>query len=124
MASTEPEPAPPSITGTPACLQAQEVKYAHQGPTPGFPAVAWRYMAMRGELFEPGGDSACPPSPAAAATIAAPLPLAPATGATGDVAPSAPGPMAPWSMPAKEFEFWVGAGACGGAGGAKACCRA
>src|SRR3954453_17198254 len=106
MASTEPEPAPPSMTGTPACLQAHEAKYAHHGPTPGLPAVAERYMAMRGELFEPGGCSVCPPSPPPVVTIAEPVPDAPAIGATALVVPSAPGPMAPWTTPAKEFEFW------------------
>src|SRR5689334_15972397 len=114
------------MIGTPACLHAHEAKYAHHGPTPGLPAVAERYMAMRGELFEPGGCSVCPTSPAAAATMAEPVPDAPATGAIGLVVPSAPGPMAPWSIPAKELGVWlvVAVSACGGAGGLKACCRA
>src|SRR3954451_15262675 len=112
------------MIGTPACLHAQEAKYAHHGPTLGLPAVAERYMAMRGELFEPGGCSVCPTSPAAAATIAEPVPDAPAIGATALVVPSAPGPMAPWSIPAKEFEFWGVVSTRGGAGGLKACWRA
>src|SRR5215217_2088863 len=76
-ASTEPKPPPLGPTGTPASRATQEVKYAHHGPGPGEPAVALRYCAMRGELFEPGGDSATPTSREAMATILAPaLPLA------------------------------------------------
>src|ERR1700759_4399969 len=84
-------------------------------------------MAMRGELFEPGGCSVCPTSPAAAATIAEPVPDAPAIGATELVVPSAPGPMAPWSIPAKELGVWLWVSVdatCWVAGGLKACCRA
>src|SRR3954468_13399244 len=77
-------------------------------------------MAIRGESFEPGGCSACPTSPAAAATMRAPAPP-PAIGAVGLVAPTAPGPAAFWSIPANELESpctpWAG-GAC--AGGANA----
>src|SRR3954449_10839624 len=115
MASTEPEPWPWSISGTPACLHAQETKYAHHGPGPGEPAVAERYIAIRGESFEPGGCSACPTSPAAAATIRAPAPLAPAIGAVGLTAPTAPGPMAFVSMPANDEPF-VAFGGAEGAG--------
>src|SRR4051794_25393133 len=79
---------------------------------------------MRGESFEPGGCSACPTSPAAAATIAAPAPLpAPPTGAAGL---AVPGPMAEVSMPAND-ELPAAAGAVvvgwaegAGAGGARA----
>src|SRR3954469_15648745 len=76
------------MTGTPACLQAHDAKYAHHGPTPGLPAVAWRYWAMRGESFEPGGCSAWPTSPCAIATMraAGELPLGAAAGATAPVA--------------------------------------
>src|SRR5919202_2327406 len=98
MASTEPDPVPPSISGPPACLQAQETKYAHHGPGPGDPAVAWRYMAIRGESFDPGGCSAWPTSPAAAATIRAPAPPAP-MGATGVAAPTETVPAALWRIP-------------------------
>src|SRR5215217_1331482 len=103
-ASTEPKPPPFGPTGTPASLATQEVKYAHQGPGPGAPAVALRYWAMRGELLEPGGDSATPTSRAAIATIFWPaLPFAgtaavPAT----PVAPAAVGLIAPWSIDAKS----------------------
>src|SRR3954469_4092811 len=110
------------MTGTPACLQAHDAKYAHHGPTPGLPAVAWRYMAIRGESFEPGGCSAWPTSPAAAGTMRAPEPP-PATRATGLAAPTEPVPAALWSIPAKELAApgfpCVCAGA-GGAGGANA----
>src|SRR4051794_41961042 len=81
---------------------------------------------MRGESFDPGGCSAWPTSPAAAATIAAPVPDAPPIGATGLARPAAPGPMAEVSMPAND-ELPAAAGAVGGgwgegagAGGAKA----
>src|SRR3954447_21605550 len=117
MASTEPEPWPWSISGTPACLHAQETKYAHHGPGPGAPAVAERYIAMRGESFDPGGCSACPTSPAAAATMRAPVPLTPPIGAVGLAAPTAPGPMAFVSIPAKDELAPPAAGARGGAGG-------
>src|SRR4051812_2746472 len=82
---------------------------------------------MRGESFDPGGCSACPTSPAAAATIAAPAPLpAPPIGAVGLAVPAAPGPMAELSMPEKD-ELPPAAGAVvvgwiegAGAGGARA----
>src|SRR4051812_29226900 len=80
-------------------------------------------MAIRGESFEPGGCSACPTSPAAAATMRAPAPP-PAIGAVGLTAPTAPGPTAFWSIPANELESpaaWAG-GAC--VGGANADSRA
>src|ERR687883_199117 len=102
MASTEPDPVPPSISGTPACLHAHDTKYAHHGPGPGEPAVADRYIAIRGESLEPGGCSACPTSPAAAATIRAPDPPAP-SGTTGLAAPTEPVPAALCSIPANEF---------------------
>src|SRR4051812_45314479 len=70
-ASTEPKPSPWSPTGTPAPRASHEVKYAHHGPGPGAPAVALRYCAMRGELFEPGGCSAAPSSACAIATMRA-----------------------------------------------------
>src|SRR4051794_41914751 len=90
---------------------------------------------MRGESFEPGGCSACPTSPAAAVTIAAPAPLpAPPIGAVGLAVPAAPGPMAELSMPEKDelppaagagVGGWVeGAGAGGGKGGWVAAVRA
>src|SRR3954453_19299185 len=68
----------------PAPRASHEVKYAHHGPGPGAPAVALRYWAMRGELFEPGGCSAWPSSPWAIATMraAAELPVGAAAGAT------------------------------------------
>src|SRR3954471_15551795 len=69
-APTAPKPWPCSPSGTPACLAAHEVKYAHHGPTPE-PAVAVRYSAMRGESLEPGGCSAWPTSAEAAWSIAA-----------------------------------------------------
>src|SRR3954469_4558063 len=95
MASTEPDPWPWSINGTPACVHAQEAKYAHHGPGPGAPAVAERYSPIRGESFEPGGCSASPTSEAAAARIAEPPPApAGATGASGLAVPIAPGPIA------------------------------
>src|SRR3954462_3708163 len=76
-ASTEPKPLPFGPTGAPASWATQEVKWAPHGPGPGDPAVALRYWAMRGELFDPGGDSAWPTSRAAIATILAPtLPFA------------------------------------------------
>src|SRR3954468_19791426 len=82
---------------------------------------------MRGESFEPGGWSACPTSPAAAATIAAPEPLpAPPIGVRGLAMPAAPGPIAEVSMPAND-EVPAAAGAVvvgwaegAGAGGANA----
>src|SRR4051794_201956 len=82
---------------------------------------------MRGESFEPGGCSACPTSPEAAATMAAPGPPAPAPaiGATGLRAPVAPGPIALDSMPANDEPpaalavVWVGAEGAG-EGGASA----
>src|SRR5207244_13191452 len=113
-ASTEPQPWPWSPSGAPAWRAAQETKYAHHGPGPGLPSVAERYWAIRGESFEPGGCSAWPISPCAAATIRAPPLPSPATpsGAVAPaVAPSAPGPIAPCSSPANELEpAWVGAG--------------
>src|SRR3954447_26241379 len=124
MASTEPEPVPPSISGTPACRQAHDAKYAHHGPGPGLPAVAWRYCAIRGESFDPGGCSAWPTSPAAAATMAAPFPP-PAIGAVGLTVPTPPGPAALWSIPANDVPFAPAAICLGaGAGGAKADSRA
>src|SRR3954447_11457708 len=81
---------------------------------------------MRGESFEPGGCSAWPTSPDAAATMREPEPP-PAIGATGLAAPTEPVPAALWSIPAKEFALpglaavWAGAG---GAGGANAVSRA
>src|SRR6188768_2258322 len=54
--STRPKPWPLSPSGTPASRAAQEVKYAHHGPTPE-PAVAWRNWAMRGASLDPGGCS-------------------------------------------------------------------
>src|SRR5919202_6317069 len=107
MASTEPDPVPPSISGTPAWRHAHETKYAHHGPGPGAPAVAWRYCAIRGESFEPGGDSAWPTSPAAAAMIAEPRPP-PAIGAVGLGAPAPPVPIALCSMPANELALPAG----------------
>src|SRR5829696_7391628 len=115
-ASTEPKPPPFGPTGTPASLATQEVKYAHQGPGPGAPAVALRYWAMRGELLEPGGDSLTPTSRAAIATIFDPtLPL-PAIGAAPAAAPVAPGAMAPWSIEANWFEPPAAVPDAGGAG--------
>src|SRR4051812_41508595 len=81
---------------------------------------------MRGESFDPGGCSAWPTSPAAAATIAAPGPFPPAPiGATGLAVPAAPGPMAEVSMPANDEPPAAGAVVVGwaeggGAGGANA----
>src|SRR4051812_18058925 len=72
--STRPKPWPPSPSGTPDWRAAQEVKYAHHGPTPE-PAVAWRYCAMRGESLDPGGCSATPTSPLTALRIAWPAPV-------------------------------------------------
>src|SRR3954452_16365406 len=69
--STRPKPWPLSPSGTPASRAAQEVKYAHHGPTPE-PAVAWRYCAMRGESFEPLGSSDTPTSLLTRFTIACP----------------------------------------------------
>src|SRR3954452_973787 len=69
--STRPKPWPLSPNGTPASRAAQEVKYAHHGPTPE-PAVAWRNWAMRGESLEPGGCSATPTSPRTALSTAWP----------------------------------------------------
>src|SRR4051794_5494477 len=80
-------------------------------------------MAIRGESFEPGGCSACPTSPAAAATMRAPAPAPPpAIGAVGLATPTAPGPTAFWSIPANEFPLVpvVAAGGCAGALGANA----
>src|SRR4051812_42058995 len=95
-ASTEPKPWPWSPTGTPAPRASHDVKYAHHGPGPGAPAVALRYWAMRGELFEPGGCSAWPTSACAIATMraAGELPAGAAVGATAPV-PTAPVPTAP-----------------------------
>src|SRR3954453_6608831 len=83
-ASTEPKPWPWSPTGTPAPRASHEVKYAHHGPGPGAPAVAVRYCAIRGELFEPGGCSAWPTSAWAIATMraAGEVPAGRAAGAT------------------------------------------
>src|SRR4051794_4771050 len=91
-ASTEPKPWPFGPTGTPDWRASQETKYAHHGPGPGAPAVALRYWAMRGELFEPGGCSAWPTSPCAMATMraAAELPVGAAAGATVVAAPTVP----------------------------------
>jgi hypothetical protein len=79
---------------------------------------------MRGESFEPGGCSACPTSADAAATIAAPGPPAPPTGAIGLAVPTAPGPIALVSMPAKDELPAAGVVACevegAGEGGARA----
>src|SRR3954453_20712430 len=73
----------------PAPRASHEVKYAHHGPGPGAPAVALRYWAMRGDLFEPAGCSAWPTSAWAIATMraAAGLPLGAAAGGTGLAAP-------------------------------------
>jgi hypothetical protein len=71
-ASIEPKPCPWSPSGAPAWRATQATKYAHQGAGPGLRAVAARYRAIRGELFDPGGCSACPTSPAAAVTMRAP----------------------------------------------------
>src|SRR3954454_634341 len=91
-ASTEPKPLPFGPTGAPASRATQEVKYAHHGPGPGEPAVAPRYWAMRGELFEPGGDSAWPTSPWAIWTMEAPFPAPTGMGAASPaVAVVAPG---------------------------------
>src|SRR4051794_36274970 len=67
--STRPKPCPFSPNGTPASRAAQEVKYAHHGPTPD-PAVAWWNCAIRGESLEPGGCSLTPTSCEARLTIA------------------------------------------------------
>src|SRR3954471_20706899 len=96
-ALTAPMPWPCSPIGIPACLAAQEAKYAHHGPTPD-PAVAARYSAMRGESLEPGGCSAWPTSALAAWSIAeTPPPGAP--GAPGDETKPL-GPVAAAPMPA------------------------
>src|ERR671932_429542 len=102
-ASTEPKPSPWSPTGTPALRASQETKYAHHGPGPGAPAVALRYCAMRGELFDPGGCSAWPTSACAIATMraAAELPLGAVAGAAVVVAGAAVGPTSrvlSWAM--------------------------
>src|SRR3954453_9852220 len=96
-ASTEPKPSPWSPTGTPAPRASHDVKYAHHGPGPGAPAVAVRYWAIRGELFEPGGCSAWPTSAWAIATMraAGELPAGAAAGATAPVAVVALVPAAP-----------------------------
>src|SRR5256885_13043399 len=72
---------------------------------------------MRAELYDPGADAACPTSPRAAATIRAPTPLPPATGAVGLTVPSAPGPIAFVSMPANDEPFVALGGVEGGVGG-------
>src|SRR4051795_5839900 len=83
-ASTEPKPWPWSPSGLPAWRATHDTKYAHHGPTPGLPAVALRYWAILGELLDPGGDSAWPPSAWAIWTMEPPPP--PAGGATLAVA--------------------------------------
>ena len=87
------------------------------------PAVADRYCAMRGELFEPGGCSACPTSPAAAATIRAPT-LLPEPAPTGAVAAVALVPIALWRAEAKvDLDDEEVAGAdCGGAKALSSAC--
>jgi hypothetical protein len=57
---------------------------------------------MRGELFEPGGDSRTPISAAAVATIRwATPPAAPGmTRAAAPTPPAVPGTIAPWSIDA------------------------
>src|SRR4051812_20919631 len=57
---------------------------------------------MRGESLEPGGCSAWPTSAEAAATIAAPGPPAPPSGAAELMPAVAPGPIALDSMPAND----------------------
>ena len=59
--------------------------------------MALRYWAMRGELFDPGGDSLTPTSAAAIATIF--WPTDPFAG-TAAAPPTAPGAIAPWSIDA------------------------
>src|SRR5690348_16632608 len=119
--ATEPKPWPWSPSGTPAWRAAQEAKYAHQGPTPE-PAVAWRYMAMRGESLEPGGDSAWPTSPRAMLTIAWPAFVPGAAAGAAPVAPNVtPVPIAPCSALSNDVVV-AGDGCAAGAacGGAKA----
>src|SRR3954451_22034589 len=72
-----------------ASRDAQEVKYAHHGPTPD-PAVAWRYWAMRGESLEPGGCSATPTSWLTRLTIAWPADEAGGCAAVVPVSVAAP----------------------------------
>jgi hypothetical protein len=85
---------------------------------------------MRGELFDPGGDSLTPISPCAIATIFCPTPPAPA-GMMPAGAPTVPGVIAPWSIdancdcvPAVPVPVPSGAGgvavAVGATGGARA----
>src|SRR4051794_11817472 len=119
-ASTEPKPWPFGPTGTPDWRATQEAKYAHHGPGPGAPAVALRYSAIRGELFEPGGDSRTPTSPAAVASIFCDT-LPPPPGITRASAPLPPaGAIAPCSIDANcdgSPDVALPEGALAGAGG-------
>src|SRR4051812_1724921 len=112
--STRPKPWPLSPSGTPASRAAQEVKYAHHGPTPE-PAVAWRNCAIRGESLEPGGCSATPTSLLTRLRIAWPAEVG-AFGASGVAAPAL------WSWVAKLVvaALAVGGVAATGAGAAAA----
>src|SRR4051794_7160708 len=116
--STRPKPWPLSPSGTPASRAAQEVKYAHQGPTPE-PAVAWRYWAIRGESLEPGGCSATPTSGRMALRIASPADPADAGGAVGAVGAVGVGAFSVAVAPALcscEAKLVVVDGAVGGMG--------
>src|SRR5262249_10846807 len=67
ICATEPRPSPLSPSGTPACADAHETKYAHHGSPGAAPATAERYSASCGPSFEPGGCSVTPTCVSAAA---------------------------------------------------------